>query len=171
MLGWRLFSPVRCLRRLPPLMDAHHAHSSRFYLAAYRCRRRSWRRVYLDVLGIRADQAAPTRWRRSGRQASTSEQPTIASRRSPDKKQGRRRSITSTALPAPDIEIGLRHPVNCMMPRNATGICDPVHIRREKVVTAAGADGLLRDDSAKARAGFSRAHLLVCAATPRCASS
>jgi hypothetical protein len=29
-----------------------------------------------------------------------------------NKEQGRRRSITLTALPAPDIEIGLRHPVN-----------------------------------------------------------
>jgi len=39
-------------------------------------------------------------------------------------------------LPAPDIEIGLRHPVNCMMPWNITGICDPVHNRREKFLAA-----------------------------------
>jgi hypothetical protein len=54
----------------------------------------------------------------------------------PQKEQGRRRSITLTALPAPDIEIGLRHPVNCTMPRNRTGICDPVHNRRKKVLAA-----------------------------------
>src|ERR1700693_905838 len=54
----------------------------------------------------------------------------------PQKEQGRRRSITLTALPAPDIEIGLRHPVNRTMPRNRTGICDPVHNRRKKVPAA-----------------------------------
>jgi hypothetical protein len=32
------------------------------------------------------------------------------------KKQGRRRSITPTALPAPDIEIGFRPPVNVSCP-------------------------------------------------------
>ena len=52
------------------------------------------------------------------------------------KEQGRRRSITLTALPAPDIEIGLRHPVNCTMPRVCTDICDPVHNQRKKVPTA-----------------------------------
>src|SRR5882757_5897374 len=59
------------------------------------------------------------------------------------KKQGRRRSIPSTTLPAPDIEIGSRHPVNCSMTRNRTGICEPVHKRRRKIaegcfVTAEG---------------------------------
>ena len=49
------------------------------------------------------------------------------------KKQGRRRSITLTALPAPDIEIGLRHPVNWTMPRDRTDICDPFHNRRKIV--------------------------------------
>ena len=43
------------------------------------------------------------------------------------KKQGRRRSIPSTTLPAPDIEIGSRHPVDLRMPANRTGICEPVH--------------------------------------------
>jgi hypothetical protein len=124
-------------------MDAHHAHSSRFYFDIPGCRRRSRRGFCVDVLGIRADQAAPSRSLRSGRQTASSERPAIAhrpklpaSRRSLDKKQGRRRSITPTALPAPDMEIGLRHPVNCMMPGNITGICDPVHKRREKVLTA-----------------------------------
>src|SRR3977135_2289528 len=44
-----------------------------------------------------------------------------------DKKQGRRRNIPSTTLPAPDIEIGSRHPVNCSMPRIRTGICEADH--------------------------------------------
>ena len=48
------------------------------------------------------------------------------------KKQGRRRSIPSTTLPAPDIEIGSRHPVNCSMTGNRTGICEAVHKRRKK---------------------------------------
>src|ERR1700675_152009 len=34
-----------------------------------------------------------------------------------EKEQGRRRSIPPTALPAPDIKIGLRHPVNYRLPR------------------------------------------------------
>jgi hypothetical protein len=34
------------------------------------------------------------------------------------------------------MEIGLRHPVNCMMPANSAGICDPVHNQREKVLAA-----------------------------------
>ena len=45
------------------------------------------------------------------------------------KKQGRRRSITLTALPAPDIEIGLRHPVNYSLARNRADECDPFHSR------------------------------------------
>jgi len=43
------------------------------------------------------------------------------------KKQGRRRSIPSTTLPAPDIEIGSRHPVNYTMPGILAGMCEPVH--------------------------------------------
>jgi hypothetical protein len=43
------------------------------------------------------------------------------------KKQGRRRSITPTALPTPDIEIGSRHPVHANMPGNRTLECDPLH--------------------------------------------
>jgi hypothetical protein len=50
----------------------------------------------------------------------------------PGKKQGRRRSMPPTTLPAPDIEIGLRHPVNCILQRKNTGACDPVHIPRKK---------------------------------------
>jgi hypothetical protein len=37
------------------------------------------------------------------------------------KEQGRQRSIPQTALPAPDIEIGLRRPVDAMMPRFQSG--------------------------------------------------
>jgi hypothetical protein len=50
----------------------------------------------------------------------------------PPKKQGRRRSITPTTLPAPDIEIGSRHPVKRIMPRTPAGRCDPLHIWPEK---------------------------------------
>jgi hypothetical protein len=32
-------------------------------------------------------------------------------------------------LASPDIEIGSRHPVNCMLPRNCTKRCEPAHIR------------------------------------------
>src|ERR1700732_1148383 len=49
------------------------------------------------------------------------------------KEQGRRRSIPPTALPAPDIEIGLRHPVNYTLPREFMGMCDPVHNRHKKI--------------------------------------
>src|ERR1700742_3968461 len=51
------------------------------------------------------------------------------------KKQGRRRSITLTALPAPDIEIGLRRPVSRKMTRIRAGECDPFHNLHEKVAT------------------------------------
>jgi hypothetical protein len=50
-----------------------------------------------------------------------------------EKEQGRRRSIPPTALPAPDIKIGFRHPVNCRLPREHPDKCDPVHNRRKKV--------------------------------------
>jgi hypothetical protein len=50
------------------------------------------------------------------------------------KKQGRRRSITLTALPAPDIEIGLRHPVNCSLARNRADDCDPFHKSEQKLL-------------------------------------
>jgi hypothetical protein len=52
------------------------------------------------------------------------------------KEQGRRRSIPQTALPAPDIEIGLRRPVEAIMPRFQSGLCDPVHNRRKKVAAS-----------------------------------
>jgi hypothetical protein len=49
----------------------------------------------------------------------------------PGKEQGRRRSIPPTALPAPDIEIGLRRPVDRTMLRNLTAICELVHNRQK----------------------------------------
>jgi hypothetical protein len=49
------------------------------------------------------------------------------------KKQGRRRNIPSTTLPAPDIEIGSRHPVNFRMPGILAGMCEPVHKGRKKL--------------------------------------
>src|SRR5215213_1493579 len=50
-----------------------------------------------------------------------------AAQKSGLKKQGRRRNIPSTTLPAPDIEIGSRHPVNFRMPGIPAGMCEPVH--------------------------------------------
>src|SRR6266481_5303830 len=47
------------------------------------------------------------------------------------KEQGRRRSIPLTALPAPDIKIGSRRPVRCIVPRDFAAICDPFHIRKK----------------------------------------
>jgi hypothetical protein len=35
-------------------------------------------------------------------------------------------------LASPDLEIGLRHPVNALLPRESTGKCDPFHKRRKK---------------------------------------
>jgi hypothetical protein len=49
------------------------------------------------------------------------------------KKQGRRRNIPSTTLPAPDIEIGSRHPVSRSMPRIVKGKCEPDHILPRKL--------------------------------------
>jgi hypothetical protein len=49
------------------------------------------------------------------------------------KKQGRRRNITLTALQTPDIEIGSRHPVNCSLPRECTIKCDLFHSRRKNL--------------------------------------
>src|SRR5438445_1681477 len=47
------------------------------------------------------------------------------------KKQGRRRSMPPTTLPAPEIKIGLRLPVNCTLPRILAGKCEPVHIQQK----------------------------------------
>jgi hypothetical protein len=44
-----------------------------------------------------------------------------AARNEPRKEQGRQRSIPQTALPAPDIEIGLRRPVEAIMARFQSG--------------------------------------------------
>jgi hypothetical protein len=52
------------------------------------------------------------------------------------KEQGRQRSIPQTALPAPDIEIGLRRPVEPIMPRFSAAICDPFHNHRKKSCSA-----------------------------------
>jgi hypothetical protein len=50
-----------------------------------------------------------------------------------DKKQGRRRSMPSTTLPAPEIKIGLRLPVNYTLPRILARKCEPVHILCRKM--------------------------------------
>ena len=62
-------------------------------------------------LAMRAERKSPACEDRVWRSADAS-----AAGKSPAKEQGRRRSITLTALPAPDIEIGLRHPVNAQCP-------------------------------------------------------
>ena len=54
----------------------------------------------------------------------------------PKKEQGRQRSIPQTALPAPDIEIGLRRPVNYTLPGETAGRCEPVHTHRKKVAAS-----------------------------------
>jgi hypothetical protein len=58
------------------------------------------------------------------------------------KKQGRRRSMPSTTLPAPEIEIGSRLPVAFTLPRICSVKCDPVHKLNTKIydsdTTAAG---------------------------------
>jgi hypothetical protein len=46
-------------------------------------------------------------------------------------------------LPAPDIEIGLRHPVNYTLPRYCAGNCDPFH-NRQKNAGRAGARGCIQ---------------------------
>jgi hypothetical protein len=57
------------------------------------------------------------------------------------KEQGRERSMTQAALPAPDIEIGLRRPVNCILPGPSAGECDPLHKGREKAPRRALCEG------------------------------
>ena len=52
------------------------------------------------------------------------------------KKQGRRRSITPTTLPAPDIEIGLRHPVNYTLAQLRVRKCEPFHNRHKEVAAS-----------------------------------
>src|SRR5579871_460614 len=52
-------------------------------------------------------------------------------------KQGRRRSMPPTTLPAPEIEIGSRLPVRWNMPRDFTDECELVHIWCEKLQAAA----------------------------------
>jgi hypothetical protein len=61
--------------------------------------------------------------------AKSSTHPTAATA---PKEQGRERSMTQAALPAPDIEIGSRRPVNYILPGNLAGKCDPLHKGREK---------------------------------------
>jgi hypothetical protein len=51
--------------------------------------------------------------------------------------------MTLTALPAPDIEIGLRRPVNCILRLSYAHRCDPVHISKENMPRCTGAGQLL----------------------------
>src|SRR6185295_1217059 len=72
------------------------------------------------------------------------------------KKQGRRRSIPSTTLPAPDIKIGSRHPVNFRMPGILTGMCEPVHKGGKKLREGEPQGGkypVARPHGASARSG------------------
>jgi hypothetical protein len=64
-----------------------------------------------------------------------------ASGKSGTKKQGRRRSITPSGLASPDIEIGLRRPVNYSLTRNFTEKCDPFHNRHKKCSAGSFGEG------------------------------
>lgn len=140
--------------RLHLIEDVEHAHSTGTNVAISGDRDLSGCGLCLDVLGDRAEElqaVSQERSRRIGRSryrpalswcarslAFAASPPAAAGipRRRPTlgaKKQGRRRSIPSTTLPAPDIEIGSRHPVNLRMPGILTGMCEPVHIRRGKL--------------------------------------
>jgi hypothetical protein len=58
------------------------------------------------------------------------------------KKQGRRRSMPPTTLPAPEIEIGSRLPVSLIITRNRAGRCEPVHNGPGKI-SAGGLSGII----------------------------
>jgi hypothetical protein len=51
--------------------------------------------------------------------------------------------MTLTALPAPDIEIGLRRPVSCTLPLSYAHKCDPVHNFKRKYAAVHRAGPLL----------------------------
>ena len=124
----------------------NHAHHPGSDVGFFGRRRRLGNGICMDALGNRADdvQAAPQQRRLGlrGRAGSGSREndPTAQVRGQPwgrapigeAKKQGRRRSIPSTTLPAPDIEIGSRHPVNLSLPRNRAAMCEAVHNWRKK---------------------------------------
>jgi hypothetical protein len=57
-------------------------------------------------------------------------------------KQGRRRSMPPTTLPAPEIEIGSRLPVNYILPRFGGGKCEPVHILQKSCGGGDKPDGI-----------------------------
>ena len=77
------------------------------------------------------------------------------------KKQGRRRSMPPTTLPSPDIEIGSRHPVNYMLPRIRTEICEPAHIGQKKARV-----GVCRPDAVVAAATNPSADWAINRSTP-----
>jgi len=130
--------------------DVEHAHSPGVDVVVSGDRDLSGCGLRLDVLGNRAEDVQAVSQARSHDIGWTSEArppwrrvrgiPPRAVRgwrldhaKARPKKQGRRRSIPSTTLPAPDIEIGSRHPVNLRMPGILTGMCEPVHIRQGKL--------------------------------------
>jgi hypothetical protein len=57
--------------------------------------------------------------------------------------------MPSTALPAPEIEIGFRLPVNCSFTRILTEECEPVHKRQEFPAQVGAAFFLHQAGSAK----------------------
>jgi hypothetical protein len=134
--------------RLHLIEDVEHAHSTGTDVAIFSDRDLSGCGLRLDVLGDRAEELQAVSQERSRRIGRSRYRPALSrsarslafavSRRASRptlraKKQGRRRSIPSTTLPAPDIEIGSRHPVDFRMPGILTGMCEPVHIRRGKL--------------------------------------
>jgi hypothetical protein len=70
---------------------------------------------FLWLVEARIQQAIPAEGKSPGREDEGEK--AVAEVSEATKKQGRRRSIPPTTLPAPDIEIGSRHPVNSTLRR------------------------------------------------------
>jgi hypothetical protein len=90
------------------------------------------------------------------------------------KEQGRRRSIPLTALPAPDIKIGLRRPVECIVPRDFAVICDPFHSRQKKLRPPFAGGIAATQESfclVPSAATFARAEHLMSATAAACADA
>jgi hypothetical protein len=116
-------------RPLLRIGNAQHAHYPRSDVGVFGRRGQPRNGLRVGALGNRANHvqaASQERRHRLAHRARKGE-----GRFGGAKKQGRRRSIPSTTLPAPDIEIGSRHPVNRSLPPNRTGICEAVHSRRK----------------------------------------
>jgi hypothetical protein len=117
-------------RPLLRIGNAQHAHHPRSDLGVFGRRGQPRNGLRVGALGNRANHVQAASQERRHRLAHRARKGEGRFGGAP-KKQGRRRSIPSTTLPAPDIEIGSRHPVNRSLPPNRTGICEAVHSRRK----------------------------------------